>query len=315
MDNRGDPRNVIEMMKKGNRRGLAKAISMVEDGGPEKEILLEYAYHQEAPQTMVLGITGAGGAGKSTLIDKLVAEYRERGKTVGVIAVDPSSPYSGGAFLGDRVRMSNHNTDIGVFIRSFGSRNCLGGMSEAAKNVLYLYKAFGFDVVIVESIGVGQDETEISRFVDVTTLVLVPGLGDAMQMAKAGVREIADIFVINKSDKPEAEVLKEQLLNSFGILPLEIRPPVISTVASEGTGVAELVDAVADMAEKQQEHSEKKRRERIWAEVSSSVLYLMNIKLQKHILDITEEVYKGKTTPFEASRRLADCIQYRRETK
>ena len=303
----------IEMMEKGNRRGLAKAITMVENDEEEREILLEYAYKKKTPQTLVLGITGAGGAGKSTLIDKVVAEYRSQGKTVGVIAVDPSSPYSGGAFLGDRVRMSNHNTDTGVFIRSFGSRNCLGGMSEAAKNVLYLYKAFGFDVIIVESIGVGQDETEISKFVDVTTLVLVPGLGDAMQMAKAGVREIADVFVINKSDKPEAETLKEQLLNSFGILPLEFRPPVVSTVASEGSGVRELVAAVAEVAEKQKEFTDIKRRERIWAEVSSSVTYLLHIKLQGYIKDMVEEVYQSRMTPFEASKKLAECITYRRE--
>jgi len=303
----------IEMMEKGNRRGLAKAITMVENDEEEREILLEYAYKKKTPQTLVLGITGAGGAGKSTLIDKVVAEYRSQGKTVGVIAVDPSSPYSGGAFLGDRVRMSNHNTDTGVFIRSFGSRNCLGGMSEAAKNVLYLYKAFGFDVIIVESIGVGQDETEISKFVDVTTLVLVPGLGDAMQMAKAGVREIADVFVINKSDKPEAETLKEQLLNSFGILPLEFRPPVVSTVASEGSGVRELVAAVAEVAEKQKEFTDIKRRERIWAEVSSSVTYLLHIILQGYIKDMVEEVYQSRMTPFEASKKLAECITYRRE--
>ncbi|MDX9872174.1 MAG: methylmalonyl Co-A mutase-associated GTPase MeaB, partial [Clostridia bacterium] len=182
-----DTEQVITLLERGNRRGLAKAITYVENGGAEKEILLEKVYEKAAVPTLTVGITGAGGAGKSTLIDKLAAQYRSQGKTVGILAVDPTSPYSGGAFLGDRVRMSSHNSDPGVFIRSFGSRNCLGGISEAAKNALYLYKAYGFDVIILESLGVGQDETEISRYVDVNTVVLVPGLGDAMQMAKAGV--------------------------------------------------------------------------------------------------------------------------------
>lgn len=308
-----DAQQVIALLEQQNRRGLAKAVTCVENGGPEKEILLEYAYKKPPGSTLTVGITGAGGAGKSTLIDKLMAEYRRQGKTVGVIAVDPTSPYSGGAFLGDRVRMSSHNSDAGVFIRSFGSRNSLGGISEAAKQALYLYKAYGFDVIIVESIGVGQDETEISRYVDVNTVVIVPGLGDTMQMSKAGVRETADVFIVNKSDKPEADVLKEHLLNSFGMLPHDKWPPVVSTIASDGVGIQEAVEAIYQAFEKQKPQAAEKLRERIRAEIASSVNYILQQKFQGLIMEATEQVCRGELMPFEASRKLAAAIEYRED--
>jgi LAO/AO transport system kinase len=168
-------------------------------------------------------------------------------------------------------------------------------------------------VIILESLGVGQDETEISRYVDVNTVVLVPGLGDAMQMAKAGVRETADVFVINKSDKPEAELLKEHLLNSFGVLPPEARPQVVSTVASDGVGIQEAVSAIEEAFAKQKPYTQTKRRERIRAEIASSVHYFLQQKFQAHITEVAEQVYQGEMTPFEASKRLAARIDYRKD--
>jgi LAO/AO transport system kinase len=306
-----DPPTLISMMEKRNVRGLAKAISMVEDGDSERDILLDYAYHKKTAPVIVVGITGPGGAGKSTFIDRFITEYRRLGKTVGVIAVDPSSPYTGGAFLGDRVRMGVHNIDDGVFIRSFGSRNCYGGISEAAKNVLYLYKAFHFDVIILESIGVGQDQTDISNFVDVNVLVMVPGFGDSMQMAKAGIKEAADIFVINKSDKPEAAIFKEQVSNSFGNMPLECRPPIFSTIANAGVGITDVIEAVGKISIKQAEFAEKKSRERIWSEITTSVTYKFHQEIEAHVLIMVEKVLKGALTPYAAAKKISECISYR----
>jgi LAO/AO transport system kinase len=202
-----DVKELIEQIKQRNRRALGKAITIVEDGDPGKEELLNYAYKNMQDDAFIIGITGPGGAGKSTLIDKLIGAYRAKDKTVGVIAVDPSSPFTGGAVLGDRVRMGTHAMDKEVFIRSLGSRGAIGGISTGTKNVLYLYKTFGFDIIIVESLGVGQDETEITNFVDITVVTLVPGFGDEIQLSKAGIQEIGDVFIINKSDKPDADAV------------------------------------------------------------------------------------------------------------
>ena len=304
-----DPLTAIALIEQRVVRGLAKAISFVEDGGPDKATIMEYAYKKKSASTLVIGITGPGGAGKSTLVGQMISYYRSQGKTVGVIAVDPSSPYTGGAFLGDRVRMSTHNSDNGVFIRSFGTRNSLGGISEAVKGALYLYKAFHFDIIIVESIGVGQDQTEIDSFVDVTAVLFVPGFGDSIQMAKAGIKEVADVFIINKADKPEALILKEQMMNSFGIMPEESRPPVVCTIANAGKGIDEAVRAIEFASTKNGMYIDNKRRSRIWAEIRSSVMHDISEKLETKMDQMVERVFSGVMTPYEAAQKIVESIK------
>jgi LAO/AO transport system kinase len=231
----------------GDPRALARAASWVENRRPEAESLLgELSAH--TGRALILGVTGAPGAGKSTLVDQLIRLLRNEGKTVGVIAIDPSSPYSGGAILGDRIRMQEHHADPGVFIRSVATRGWPGGVARATSEMTTLLDAAGRDVVIVETVGVGQGEVEIARLVDVTMLVLVPGMGDEVQSIKAGIMEIADVFVINKSDLPGADKLAQELRSYFGLAhrPGGRTPRIVHTVANEGKGIAEALAAVRE---------------------------------------------------------------------
>jgi GTPase len=231
----------------GDLRALARAASWVENRRPEAEPLLRDLFARTG-RALVLGVTGAPGAGKSTLCDQLTESLRAEGKTVGVIAVDPTSPYTGGAILGDRIRMQRHHADPGVFIRSMATRGWLGGLAAATAEMTMLMDAAGREVILVETVGVGQDEVEIARLADVTIVVLMPGMGDDVQAIKAGIMEIADVFVINKSDLPGAEKLEREL---GGYLSLAHRsdgwiPKVIRAVASEGKGIAKILEAARE---------------------------------------------------------------------
>jgi len=213
----------------------------------------------------VIGITGSPGAGKSSLVDRLVASFREQGRRVGVVAVDPSSAYSGGAILGDRVRMQGHATDPDVFIRSMASRGHMGGLSRAASDAVDLMDAAGYDPVIIETVGVGQDEIEIARAADVVTVVLVPGMGDDIQAIKAGILEIADVFVINKADRPGADKVAADLDAMMALAPASaaVKPPIFKTVATSGDGVSALRDGLlAHVAAAGAEQRAKRRWER-----------------------------------------------------
>ena len=236
---------MVERLAAGDVRALARAVSMVEDGAEGAAELLA-ACRGIGRRGRKIGITGPPGAGKSTLVDQLVAKLRASGETVGVIAVDPSSPYTGGALLGDRVRMRGFAGDSRVFVRSMASRGALGGLAKSAADVCALMEAAGLGTILIETVGVGQDEVGIAALADVTVLVLVPGLGDDVQSLKAGVMEIADIFVVNKNDLPGADRVEMEILamQGLGAHDEQWLPPVVRTVASTGEGVEALLAAV-----------------------------------------------------------------------
>jgi LAO/AO transport system kinase len=229
----------------GDRRAIARAISAVESGEPAGIELVKLLFRKSG-HAYVVGITGSPGAGKSTLVEKLAAEYRSAGVRIGIIAVDPTSPFSGGAILGDRIRMQALSADEGVYIRSMATRGHLGGLAAPVQDVVTILDAAGCQVILIETVGVGQDEVEIARHADVTVLLLVPGMGDDVQTFKAGVMEIADLYVVNKADRPEADRVEQEVRAMLGMSERgdDWKPPVLRTVATTGEGVSALREAL-----------------------------------------------------------------------
>jgi LAO/AO transport system kinase len=237
----------IDSLRSGDVRTLARAISTVENRRPGWSDLLK-ALFPHTGRARVIGLTGAPGAGKSTLVDQLARLYRKQNKSVGIVAVDPTSPYTGGAILGDRIRMQEHFADPGIYIRSMATRGSLGGLARTTADVTTVLDAAGRDVILIETVGVGQDEVDIVRLADITVVILVPGMGDDVQTIKAGIMEIADIFVINKSDREGAEHVEREIrsLQSLAVRNDGWTPPIVKTVASDGTGVGDLAAAIAE---------------------------------------------------------------------
>jgi LAO/AO transport system kinase len=244
---------LIERLVAGQPRAVARAISKVEDGAEDAAELMGMVFPHTGRGT-VIGITGAPGAGKSSLVDKLALQYRQQGERVGIIAVDPSSPFSGGAILGDRIRMQTLGLDESVFIRSMATRGNLGGLARATVDAVAILDAAGYERIIVETVGVGQDEVEIVKTADVSVVVLVPGMGDDIQAIKAGIMEIGDIFVINKADREGVLRTEKELeaLLSLAMRPDAWQPPIVKTVATENKGITDLVGAIESYRQFQQ---------------------------------------------------------------
>jgi GTPase len=240
------PDQLAERLVAGDRLALSRLISAVEAGRPDARETLRCLFVRTG-RAHVVGVTGPPGSGKSTLTTRLAMTYRERGSTVGIVAVDPTSPFSGGAILGDRVRMMELHSDPGVFMRSMATRGVMGGLARSTLDVVLLLDAFGKDVIMVETVGVGQDEVEIARAADSTVVVGVPNLGDDIQAIKAGILEIADVLVVNKADLAGADRLVADLrtMLQLGSSHSDWAPPIVQTVATEGTGVSELVDQLS----------------------------------------------------------------------
>jgi LAO/AO transport system kinase len=260
-------------VRAGEPRAVARAISLVEDGLPEARDLLS-ALFPHAGGSFVVGVTGPPGAGKSSLVDRLTAQLRRRGRTVGVVAVDPTSPFSGGAILGDRIRMQAHATDPGVFIRSMATRGHLGGLAAATDQALLVLSAAGKDVILVETVGVGQDEVEIVGTADVSLVVLVPGLGDEVQALKAGIMEIADVFVVNKADRDGVDRVVAEIESMLSLAePGSPRPEIVRTVATRDEGAAALLDAVEAYRARASESGalEARRRARLRRQLEGAV--------------------------------------------
>jgi LAO/AO transport system kinase len=238
---------IVRGVLSGDRRSIARAISIVENGYADAQKLIASIYPRTG-KAHVVGLTGAGGAGKSTLADKIVREYRKSGKTVGVVAVDPSSPFTGGAFLGDRIRMQELTADEGVFIRSMATRNYAGAIAKATKDAVRILDAAGKDIVLVETVGAGQSEVEIMNVAQTIVVVHAPGLGDEIQAIKAGIMEIADIFVVNKGDRDNANktIMDLEATLQLGESKSAWKSPVLRTVALTGEGVTELIERISE---------------------------------------------------------------------
>jgi LAO/AO transport system kinase len=292
---------LADRVRDGEPRALARAITLIENGAPQGDELIRQLYAATG-RARLIGVTGPPGAGKSTLVDRLTSEFRQAGQSIGVIAVDPTSPFTGGAVLGDRVRMVGQAADPGVFIRSMATRGHLGGIAAATADAALVLDAAGKETIIIETVGVGQGEIDIARTADLTILTLVPGTGDDVQALKAGIMEIADIFVINKADREGADRLVQAVTASLSLKEMEAgawRPPVLKTVATEGVGVPELRTAIADFWA----HTANSTPVRRWHRDEHRLRELLSRRLLQEA---------RARVPDEEWRRLVDAITERR---
>lgn len=310
---------LVGKAREGDPRSVGRLISLVENASPQlREVMAALSPHAGAAR--LIGLTGSPGVGKSTTTSALLSSYRSRGERVGVLAIDPTSPFSGGALLGDRVRMQDHATDPGVYIRSMGTRGHLGGVSWATPQAIRVLDAVGCDVVIVETVGVGQAEVAIASLADSTVVMLAPGLGDGIQAAKAGILEIADLYVVNKADRDGATQTVRDLKSMLSLgekrAPGDWKPPVLSTVSSKLEGISELVEALdghhAWLTESGE--LEKRRRRRAAEEIEALAVTALRERMGdlrdgELLDDLAAEVLAGKADPYTAADRLIAAVE------
>ncbi|MDF3289363.1 methylmalonyl Co-A mutase-associated GTPase MeaB [Streptomyces silvisoli] len=313
-----DVPTLVEQARAGRPRAVARLISLVEGASPQlREVMAALA-----PLTggaYVVGLTGSPGVGKSTSTSALVTAYRKRGKRVGVLAVDPSSPFSGGALLGDRVRMSEHASDPGVYIRSMATRGHLGGLAWAAPQAIRVLDAAGCEVILVETVGVGQSEVEIAAQADTSVVLLAPGMGDGIQAAKAGILEIGDVYVVNKADRDGADATARELNHMLGLGeargPGDWRPPIVKTVAARGEGIDEVVEALEKHRAWMEERGvlADRRRHRAALEVEHIAVTALRQRIgdlhgDRRLDALAERIVSGRTDPYTAADELIEGL-------
>jgi LAO/AO transport system kinase len=308
---------LVARARDGDPRAVARLISLVEDASPAlREVMSLLAPH--TGRAAVLGVTGSPGVGKSTVTSALVSAYRADGRRVGVLAVDPSSPFTGGALLGDRVRMQEHATDPGVYIRSMATRGHLGGLAWATPQALRVLDAAGCDVVIIETVGVGQSEVEVAALADTTLVLLAPGMGDGIQAAKAGILEVGDVFVVNKADRDGADQVVRDLRGTIRLAergPGEWRQPIVKTVAVRGEGLDEVIEAV-DKHRAWQERSgelERRRRRRVRDEIEAIAVTALRRRFgdlhgDARLYTLADQVLSGRSNPYDAADEIIAAL-------
>ena len=298
----------------GDRRSIARAITIIENNAPEAKKLIASIFPHTG-KAHVIGLTGPGGAGKSTLIEKIVREYRQRGKTVGVVAVDPTSPFTGGAFLGDRIRMQELSTDTGVFIRSMASRNYPGGLAKTTKDAVKVLDAAGKDIVLVETVGAGQSEVEIIKVAQTIVVIHAPGLGDEIQAIKAGLMEIADVFVVNKADRENANKTVSDIQSILQSNNKEAtwKPTILKTIALTGEGVRELVDKLEEHkcflkgeAQSKKDLFKAKVEDELIEAIKEKIVasIIENLRKEGKFEELLQEILERKTDPASAAEKL-----------